>query len=59
MEKTISQVVKGVSLATKKSKAGNDYTVLRVTFNTGYTIDQFVTADQLYILNDLVNKAVK
>lgn len=56
MEKTISQKVKGVFLVTKKSKAGNDYTVLRVTFSDGYAVDNFVTADQLYIINDILSK---
>lgn len=59
MEKNIQSIAKGVSLVTKKSKAGNDYTVLRVTFLNGFTIDNFVDHNQLYILNDLASKDSK
>lgn len=54
MEKDITKVVKGVSLVTKKSKAGNDYYVLRTTFASGYTVDNFVNQDQLFILNSMM-----
>lgn len=56
MEKDVLKCVKGVSLVTKKSKAGNDYYVLRVTFASGYTIDNFVNQDQLYIVNSMLSK---
>lgn len=54
MENDISNKVKGVSLVTKKSKAGNDYHVLRVTFQSGYQIDNFVNQDQLFIINAML-----
>lgn len=57
MEKDIQMIVKGVSLVTRKSKAGNDYTVLRVTFENGYHIDNFLTQDQLFIVRGLVDSA--
>lgn len=56
MENDITKVVKGVSLVIKKSKAGNDYYVLRVTFADGYTVDNFVNQDQLYIINGIAAK---
>lgn len=56
MENDISKVVKGTSLVTKKSKAGNDYYVLRTTFADGYVVDNFVNQDQLYIINGIVAK---
>lgn len=57
MENDISSIVKGISLVTKKSKAGNDYFVLRVTFNSGYTVDNFVNQDQLFILNSMLSQS--
>lgn len=53
MENDISKNVKGVSLVTKKSKAGNDYVVLRVTFPNGYVVDNFLNQDQQFIINSL------
>lgn len=55
MENDISNKVKGVSLVTKKSKAGNDYYVVRITFQSGYQIDNFVNQDQLFIINSIIN----
>lgn len=55
MENDISNKVKGVSLVTKKSKAGNDYYTIRVTFQSGYQIDNFVNHDQLFIINSMVS----
>ena len=54
MENDISKSVKCVSLVTKKSKAGNDYHVIRVTFNNGYTVDNFVNQDQLFIIKSVI-----
>jgi len=55
MENDIMPIVEGVSLVTKKSKAGNDYTVLRVTFEGGYTVDNFLNQDQKYIITSKLN----
>ena len=45
--------VKDVSLVTKKSKAGNDYQMLAITFNNGYVFETFAKAEQLFIINSL------
>lgn len=55
MEKDISKTVKGIALVQKKSKAGNDYHVLRLTFNGGYVVDNFVNQDQLFIINGMLH----
>lgn len=49
----ITQKVKGVSLVTKKSKLGNDYTVLQVVFQNGYKFESFLKDEQLFIINSM------
>lgn len=49
----ITQKVKGVSLVTKKSKAGTDYQMLAVTFVNGYVLETFLKQEQLFIINSM------
>lgn len=55
MENDITKNVKAVTLATKLSKAGNEYYVLRVVFSNGYAVENFVNQDQLFIINSILN----
>lgn len=43
---SIMTKVKDVSLVTKKSKAGNDYQMLAITFNNGYVFETYVEVKQ-------------
>lgn len=58
MEKDISGIFNGLAVVTKKSKSGSEYKVLRVTCSDGdkvYVIDNFLSPDQVYILDSLVD----
>lgn len=58
MEKDISSIFQGISLVEKTAKSGNKYHVLRATFSDGdkvYTVDNFVSPDQLFILNTMLD----
>lgn len=60
MEKSLSPILVDASLVTKKSKSGKEYTMLRNTYQVGtqvYNIDNFLSQDQLYILNTMLNQA--
>lgn len=57
MENDITKYAKAVTLATKLSKSGKEYFVLRVVFSNGYMVENFVTQDQLFILNSMLNSS--
>lgn len=48
-----------VALVPKKSKTGNTYYVLSLTFKDGYCVENFVNRDQLYILMSMVRSNSK
>lgn len=49
----LTQKIKGVSLVTKKSKAGNDYNMLQVVFQNGYTLEKYVDANESFIVGSM------
>lgn len=49
----LSQKIKGISLASKKSKAGNDYNTLDITFANGYTLSKYVNPEEAFIIGTL------
>lgn len=52
--KDLSQNVKSVYIDERiSSKSGKPYSMLVVEFKNGYKTEQFLNADQLYILNGL------
>ncbi len=58
-EKSLMDIVNDVSLVTKTSKAGNQYKVLHVVLTDGnkvYEVDNFVSTDQLYIIESLLER---
>lgn len=60
METSLSPILVDALLVKKKSKTGKEYTMLRNTYQVGdqvYNIDNFLSQDQLYILNQMLSQA--
>lgn len=53
MNDSLLSKVKNISIVTKKSKAGNDYQMLQVTFANGYVYESYVKPEQLFIINSM------
>lgn len=53
MSDSLLSKVKNICLVTKKSKAGNDYQMLQVTFANGYVYESYAQAEQVFIINSM------
>ena len=52
----LNNSIKSVSVETKVSQKGNEFSVIVIEFKNGYKISNYINNDQLFILQLLASK---